>query len=796
MLGSPVPAATVTGQSFSITATVTGTGAVPTGSVTFLDGGTPISVVALTGGTATFASSSFGVGAHVLTAVYSGDVNFTPNTSSAQTETVARASTLTALVTSVSPSTLGQFVTFKATVSVSNPGAGVPGGIVEFFDGSTKIGTASLSAAVATFGVADLQIGSHSITANYLGDAGFESSGPGSITQIVQTVPSTTTLAAVGPNPSLFGQTVTFVATVSTTPGTAAGTVEFYDGATRFATAVLVNAGGVTTATATFSGLTLGAHSTIVAKYLGDGRVAASNSVPASQDGESGGERRRLRVVGDQFCLRTKCDIYSDGVGSRREFRRADGDGSVQRQWHEYWRGSDADQWYRDFGAIDTGGEFASDHGGVQRGFELRREHVGFNCAGGERGSDDNDAGVGDGSVDFWECGNLQCDGGGDTSGGGRDNRVGDVPRWRNRAGHGDPFERRGEFHDSGAVECRAAHDHRDICGRCDDGCECVGDFESDRQPAGSGTVLGASPVSSAAIGQNVILTATVTGVPALGGTASGLVTFLDNGTAIGTSVLNGVGVATFTTHVLTVGSSHSLKAQFGGDANFNASLSNAVAYAVTPASTTTGVVATSGASSVFGSAVTFTAHVTVNAPGSGSLAGLPVSFLDGAATIGAGVINVSGDATFTTAALNVGTHAITASFAGNANFAASASASAVTQTVTGAATLVNVSSAANPSVFNQNVIFTATVVSTSPDAGLPTGTIEFKDGAASLNTVALTNVSGVMTAAFASSTLSVGNHPITALFAANGKLRGGGVCGADADGRSGGDDDGGLVER
>ena len=69
--------------------------------------------------------------------------------------------------------------------------------------------------------------------------------------------------------------------------------------------------------------------------------------------------------------------------------------------------------------------------------------------------------------------------------------------------------------------------------------------------------------------------------------------------------------------------------------------------------------------------------------------------------------------------------------------------------------------SSANPSIFGQTVTFTATVTATAPASGTPTGTVTFKDGAATLGTGTLSG--GVAT--FAISSLAIGNHTITAVY-------------------------------
>ena len=50
------------------------------------------------------------------------------------------------------------------------PGAGSPTGTVTFLDGSTSLGTGTVTGGVATFTTSSLAIGAHVITASYGGD--------------------------------------------------------------------------------------------------------------------------------------------------------------------------------------------------------------------------------------------------------------------------------------------------------------------------------------------------------------------------------------------------------------------------------------------------------------------------------------------------------------------------------------------------------------------------------------------------------------------------------------------------
>ena len=87
----------------------------------------------------------------------------------------------------------------------------------------------------------------------------------------------------------------------------------------------------------------------------------------------------------------------------------------------------------------------------------------------------------------------------------------------------------------------------------------------------------------------------------------------------------------------------------------------------------TTTALASSANPSASGQAVTFTA--TVPASGTGTPTGT-VTFKAGATALGpVTTLDALGQATFTTSALTVGSHSITAVYGGDANFATSTSA-------------------------------------------------------------------------------------------------------------------------
>ena len=72
----------------TLTATLSSSAGVPTGSVSFYDDSTLLSTVALTAGVATYTITSLAIGTHSITAVYSGDADFTTLTSSAVSQVI------------------------------------------------------------------------------------------------------------------------------------------------------------------------------------------------------------------------------------------------------------------------------------------------------------------------------------------------------------------------------------------------------------------------------------------------------------------------------------------------------------------------------------------------------------------------------------------------------------------------------------------------------------------------------------------------------------------------------------
>lgn len=251
----------------------------PTGNIEFvIDGGTP-QIIPLAAGSATLSTASLTVGTHSLTVNYVGSGEFNGSTATlAGGQVVQRASASISLSSSASPSVFGQSVTFSSTVMAVPPASGTPTGAVEFVaDGVPISPPVALVGGSASLDVSTLATGTHTIDANYLGDADFGSATTSQTQQV--NAASTLTSLASSANPSVFGQNVDFTATVTTQApgaGVASGSVEFViDGGAPQPVALV--AGSATLSTST---LDAGSHS-IAANYLGSADFAASGGVLA-----------------------------------------------------------------------------------------------------------------------------------------------------------------------------------------------------------------------------------------------------------------------------------------------------------------------------------------------------------------------------------------------------------------------------------------------------------------------------------------------------------------------------------
>ncbi|MEU5811902.1 Ig-like domain-containing protein, partial [Streptomyces sp. NPDC047718] len=166
-------------------------------------------------------------------------------------------------------------------------------------------------------------------------------------------------------------------------------------------------------------------------------------------------------------------------------------------------------------------------------------------------------------------------------------------------------------------------------------------------------------------------------------------------------------------------------------------------------------LVATSPNPSVYGQPVKLKAIIIPLGPGTPT--GTVTFSVGGGPTVTAPV--VSGTATATVDDLSVGTHPITAVYSGDASF--TSSTGTTVQVVIQAATRTTVTSSPDPSAYGQPVTINAKVTPRVHGEGTPTGIVTFIISGGPTLTAPLVNGTATVTVAL----LSVGPHPITAIY-------------------------------
>lgn len=262
------------GSMLTLTATVTGNGGSPTGSVVFTDGGVPIgTVVVASNGTAVLSLSTLAPGIHPITANYSGDTDDTASTSITIAEQITQRTAIT-FVSNTNPSLLTDSVLLSITVSNGVPSAR-PTGLVTLTDGGNALATLTLAGGTASFNLQAPTLGTHTLVASYLGDAGNKPVASQALLQVVTLRPSSTSFSSSTTALSL-GQTLTLISVVQAQgPHAATGSVKFISGGTVLGSATIDAAG---LGTVTFNPAE-GTWNT-VAEYSGDGLYAPSVSKP------------------------------------------------------------------------------------------------------------------------------------------------------------------------------------------------------------------------------------------------------------------------------------------------------------------------------------------------------------------------------------------------------------------------------------------------------------------------------------------------------------------------------------
>jgi subtilase family serine protease len=277
-------ASVAAGQPVSFTATLSSsTTPSPTGTVQFIANGANLgSAVALSGDTATLNGQViWNYGNYTVGAAYNGDANYWGASSNTVSLTVTPLTATVAASLSAATIAPGSSVTITATVS-GPQGAPVPTGSVQFQSNGTSLGSAvPLSNGTAVLKRSFPVAGSHTITAQYLGDTVYNGASAAAGTLTVANLATPVITSSVSPTAISVGGQATLSAIVSGPSGSPVptGTVQFAANGTNLGSAVALSGGSATLSNQTFS--QSGSYS-ITASYSGDAAYSALLSTPAT----------------------------------------------------------------------------------------------------------------------------------------------------------------------------------------------------------------------------------------------------------------------------------------------------------------------------------------------------------------------------------------------------------------------------------------------------------------------------------------------------------------------------------
>jgi len=274
----------VTGSPVTFSVVAVSTGVTPTGVITLLDGSVALGTATLAAGSASFTINGLAAGQHTITATYSGDSSNAAGTSAPLLQVVQapQAATVTNLTTSASPINAGATLHLSAAVSVATAGSGsgTLAGNVNFSDGATFLGSAPISNGVATFSLSTLAVGTHALTAAFVGSTSYSASTSAVVTENV-TLATTHMSVSSSASPSNSGAPLTLTATIFSNGGVPTGLITFLDGGKALGTATL-SGQGIATLVVPAANWTAGTH-TLTATYAGDANDGPCSAQPVAQ---------------------------------------------------------------------------------------------------------------------------------------------------------------------------------------------------------------------------------------------------------------------------------------------------------------------------------------------------------------------------------------------------------------------------------------------------------------------------------------------------------------------------------
>ena len=642
-----------------------------------------------------------------------------------------RYATSTSFTSSVNPAGGSQPVTFTATVTPAFSAGGMSGGVT-FYDGTNALGTAAITSGQATFNTSSLLLGTHSITAAYGGDSNYLPSTSAALVETVNPGMSTTALTSA-PDPSTFGQTVTFnVAVTASGGGTPTGTVTLTDEANVLGVAPLSNGQGALST----SSLGAGNHS-IVANYGGDSAYQASASTPLTQSVKpasatlvitpSANPSSYNQGVTFTASLTPQISGSATGIVTFLDGVNQIGTAAVTGNSANITVGTLATGTHSITGAYSGDSNFTAASSApvsqiINKAATTTVVASSLNPAFVTQGFTytamvtSQYVGTLSGSVNF-QSGTAS---------------LGTATLVNGKASITTPSSTPGSL----SITANYIGDANNMGSTSPVLTQVINKITTSANTTSS--------VNPSLVGQSITFTTTLGS--SYGSVPAGeTVTFLDGSTPLATVAPSG-GVVSLTTSTLIAGT-HNVAVTYAGDANF-AGTSSVMMQVVNknPSSATT----TSNLNpSTFGQTITLTATVASGGNPTGT-----VTFMSGATALG--TVALAGNiARLSVSTLAAGAHPITAIYNGDAGFNSSSSA-ALNEVVNKAPPVEILQTFQNPSALGQAVTFKAIV---SSAVGTPPGTVTFMNGTTKLATVTLTG--GVAT--YSISNLNLGSNALMA---------------------------------
>lgn len=731
------------GAALTLTATVTSDDTSRSGQVSFLEGQHTLCTATLNaGGIASCSTSALALGSHSLVASYAGDANNASSVSPAVTEVIKQAPQLL-LEATPNPATVTAAVMLKLTASAPT---GTPTGTVSFYDGTALLATAVLnSAGVATLSNNQLSPGTHTLTVQYAGDP---TNASGTSNPVSETVNQASTATNLGSSNSTVtvGDNLTLAAVVSSASGPIpTGAVTFNEGAAVLGTATLDSTGK---ATLISNSLTPGSHGLSVA-YSGDTNSASSTSAVLAQT---------IAQITTLTTVTPSANPLSAGAVLHLNAAVALAQGAIAVGWLTGTLTFSDGTTVLGTDVLDANGHATLAVPGLSVATHtITATYTGSTNYAPSTSAAFNEVVSSTPTTISLSTSTQSALAGKPVTFSLTVSSTTGIPTGTVTLRDGSAIVGQAALTNGGAATFSLSSLS---VGSHTLSVNYAGDANYSPSTSSSTGVsialaLPALTLSTPATTINAGTTASFTATLSSDGVLpAGTLTLKDGSAAIATQPV-GSGTLRFFTDGLAIGP-HVLTVVYGGDANNASATSNTLNVVVQQAPTTT---ALTGSSPVtLGSNVSLTAGVTSSSP---HLTG-SVNFLEGATTLGTGVLAADGTAHLVLSTLAAGDHTLIAVFSGDPTHATSTASALRVRVVR--PSMATLTSTANPAVSGTPVTLVAKIAAAGSDLGssVPSGQVTFTDGSTSLGTATL-DATG--TATLSSTALNVGVHAIQVTF-------------------------------